>query len=216
MQNAQNTEIQQRVIDLVELYRTKVGKESDIAKAAKADYDFWEEVNLKEAEEDFANGETFSVYSYGEGPHTEVWIKGLKVNEQLLGHFYAEVTGENAEKEILDQLLPEVYDKSVFTEEEERFLKSHFREMVNYIIQTPNNDLTWVNRSENKDVLVIPDEVLKLIKSRVEITAGSTIYYPYVGLAQLTELFRDCKFLCEKSMHGHVSHFMRIMSMLSF
>ena len=197
MQNAQNTEIQQRVIDLVELYRTKVGKESDIAKAAKADYDFWEEVNLKEAEEDFANGETFSVYSYGEGPHTEVWIKGLKVNEQLLGHFYAEVTGENAEKEILDQLLPEVYDKSVFTEEEERFLKSHFREMVNYIIQTPNNDLTWVNRSENKDVLVIPDEVLKLIKSRVEITAGSTIYYPHVGFAQLANLFKECKFLCD-------------------
>lgn len=196
MQNAQNTEIQQRVIDLVELYRTKVGKESDIAKAAKADYDFWEEVNLKEAEEDFANGETFSVYTCGEGPHTEVWIKGLKVNEQLLGHFYAEVTGENAEKEILDQLLPEVYDKSVFTEEEENFLKSHFREMVNYIIQTPNNDLTWVNRSENKDVLVIPDEVLELIKSRVEITAGSTIYYPHVGFAQLANLFKECKFLC--------------------
>ena len=36
MQNAQNvTEIQQRVINLVELYRTKVGKESQIAKDAK-------------------------------------------------------------------------------------------------------------------------------------------------------------------------------------
>ena len=37
MQNVQNAaEIQQRVINLVELYRTKVGKESQIAKAAKA------------------------------------------------------------------------------------------------------------------------------------------------------------------------------------
>ena len=36
MQNVQNaSEIQQRVINLVELYRTKVGKESQIAKDAK-------------------------------------------------------------------------------------------------------------------------------------------------------------------------------------
>ncbi len=197
MQKTQNADIQ-RVMNLVDFYRTKVGKESRIAKTAKSDYDYWEEENLKNAEEDFAKGEVFSSFIHGEGPHTEVWIKGLMVNEQLLGHFYAEVAGENAEKEVLDQLLPGVYDKSVFTEEDECFLKSHFREMVNYIIQTPNNDLEWVYRSENKDMLVIPDEVLELISSRIEIAAGSTIYYPYVGLAQLTELFRDCKFLCEK------------------
>ena len=34
MQNAQNAEIQQRVINLVDFYRTKVGKESQIAKDA--------------------------------------------------------------------------------------------------------------------------------------------------------------------------------------
>lgn len=197
MQNAQNADIQ-RVINLVELYRTKVGKESQIAKNAESDYDYWEEENLKWAEEDFAKGEVFSSFVYGEGPHTEVWTKGLMVNEQLLGHFYAEVAGENAEQDILDQLLPEVYDKSVYTEEEEFFLKSHFKEMVNYIIQTPNNDLMWVHRSESKDMLVIPNEVLELIRSCVKIAAGSTIYYPNVGFAQMTDLFKECKFLCYK------------------
>lgn len=197
MQNAQNTDMQ-RVINLVELYRTKVGKESQIAKDAKFDHDLWEEDNLKRAEEDFANGEFFSSFVYGEGSHTEVWTKGLMVNEQLLGHFYAEVAGENAEQDVLDQLLPEVYDKSVYTEEEEIFLKFHFKEMVNYIIQTPNNDLTWVYRSESKDMLVIPNEVLELIRSRVKIAADSTIYYPNVGFAQMTDLFKECKFLCYK------------------
>lgn len=197
MQNAQNADIQ-RVINLVELYRTKVGKESQIAKDAQFDYNLWEDENLKRAEEDFANGEVFSSWVYGEGPHTEVWTKGLMVNEQLLGHFYAEVAGENAEQDILAQLLPEVYDKNIFTEEEEIFLKSHFKEMVNYIIQTPNNDLTWVYRSESKDMLVIPNEVLELIRSRVKVAAGSTIYYPNVGFAQLTNLFKECKFLCDK------------------
>ena len=42
MQNVQNaTEIQQRVINLVELYRTKVGKESQIAKEAKQVHAEW-------------------------------------------------------------------------------------------------------------------------------------------------------------------------------
>ena len=53
MQNAQNTEIQQRVMNLVNLYRTKVGKESEVAKEAKEDYERWEEVNSRFAEEDF-------------------------------------------------------------------------------------------------------------------------------------------------------------------
>ena len=209
MQKTQNADTQ-RVMSLVDFYRTKVGKESDLAKAAKADYYFWEEVNMKEAEENFAQGEVFSSFVSGEGPHTEVWIKGLKVNEQLLGHFYAEVAGKNAEKDILDQLLSEVYDTSVFTEEEECFLKSHFREMVNYIIQTPNNDLTWVNRYESKDELVIPDEVLELIKSRVEIIAGSTIYYPHVGLAQLANLFQGCNSYVVVKVHGLELHFLLI------
>ena len=48
MQNVQNAaEIQQRVINLVELYRTKVGKESQIAKDAKADCEYWDQESIK-------------------------------------------------------------------------------------------------------------------------------------------------------------------------
>ena len=193
MQNAQNTEIQQRVMNLVNRYRTKVGKESEIAKAAKADSDFWEQesVNMVIEEGLPAGG------IYGTGPHTEVWTKYLMVNEQLLGHFYAEVAGKDAEQSVLDQLLPNVYDKTVFTEEEECFLKSHFKEMVNYIILTPCDDsLEWVHSYDSKDALTIPSEVMGLIGSRLELEKGSKIYYPNAGFAQLTNLFKDSKFFC--------------------
>lgn len=194
MQNAQNTEIQQRVINLVEHYRTKVGKESQIAKNAKADYEYWD----KESFEMMMEDDSVGAYSYGEGPHTEIWIKHLKVNEQLLGHFYAEVAGDNAEKVVLDQLLPDVYDTTIFTKEEELFLKLHFKEMVNYIILTPSDEsLKWVHRYDKKDAYTIPAEVLELIKSRVEVTAGSRIYYPDTRFAQLANLFDGCSYYCD-------------------
>ena len=120
------------------------------------------------------------------------------VNEQLLGYFYALVAGENAEKEILDQLLPEVYDKTIFTKEEESFLTAHFKEMVNYIILTPCDDsLVWVHRHDGKDAYTIPKEVLELVKARIEIPAGSTVYYPNTTFAQLANLFDGCKFFCD-------------------
>ena len=192
MQNAQNAEIQQRVINLVEFYRTKVGKESQIANEAKADKDYWdrESVNMLVEEGITAGG------ICGEGPHNEIWTKHLMVNEQLLGHFYAKVAGENAEKEVLDQLLPELYDASIFSDEEENFIVAHFREMVNYIVQTPCNDLAYVNRYDNKDIVLIPDEILSLIKSRVNIPSGSTIYNPFAGFGQLACLYIDCKSYC--------------------
>lgn len=194
MQNVQNAEIQQRVINLVELYRTKVGKESQIAKDAKADDEFWLQESIDMMEGDGFTGGGL----YGEGPHTEIWIKHLMVNEQLLGHFYALVAGENAEKEILDQLLPDVYDKNIFTEEEEAFLASHFKEMVNYIILTPcDESLDWVNRHDSKNAYTIPDEVLNLIKSRVKIAEGSRIYYPNTIFAQLANLFDECLYYCD-------------------
>ena len=197
MQNVQNAaEIQQRVINLVELYRTKVGKESQIAKDAKADCEYWDQESIKLMGEDGMDGIGGGIY--GEGPHTEMWIKHLMVNEQLLGYFYALVAGENAEKEILDQLLPEVYDKTIFTKEEESFLTAHFKEMVNYIILTPCDDsLVWVHRHDGKDAYTIPKEVLELVKARIEIPAGSTVYYPNTTFAQLANLFDGCKFFCD-------------------
>ena len=195
MQNVQNAaEIQQRVINLVDLYRRKVGYESQIAKEAKADDEFWlqETIDMME-EEGLTSGGL-----YGEGPHTEVWIKHLMVNEQLLGHFYALVAGEKAEKDILDQLLPDVYDNTIFTEEEEAFLTANFKEMVNYIIFTPCDDsLELVHRHDGKDAYTIPKEVLELVKSRIEIPVGSTVYYPNTTFAQLANLFDGCKYYCD-------------------
>ena len=72
MQNVQNADIL-RVMNLVNLYRRKVGWESQIAKEAKADYDYWDSYQL----------ESFIKYGdgnmgYGDGPHTKLWIKHLK------------------------------------------------------------------------------------------------------------------------------------------
>ena len=198
MQNIQNAaEIQQRVINLVELYRTKVGKESQIAKDAKKEHDFWEQERIDMALE---SGDSFIGSVSGEGPHTEIWIKHLKVNEQLLGHFYAKVAGENADKDVLTKLLPDFYDKTIFTEEEERFLASHLKEIVNYIILTPCDDsLELVDRYDNKDVHLIPTDVLDLIASRISIPKGAAIYNPFAGFAQFANLFSGHKFYCEES-----------------
>jgi hypothetical protein len=46
MQNVQNANIQ-RVMNLVNLYRRKVGWESQIAKEAKADHDYWDSYQLE-------------------------------------------------------------------------------------------------------------------------------------------------------------------------
>ena len=192
MQNVQNADIQ-RVMNLVDLYRRKVGWESQIAKEAKADHDYWDSYQL----------ESFIKYGdgnmgFGDGPHTKLWIKHLKVNEQLLGHFYVEVAGKDADNEILSELLPDFYDKTIFTEEEESFLKTHFKEMVNYIIVTPNDEsLKLVNRYDNRDAFVIPNEVLELISNRLKITKGSRIFNPNTGFAQFTNLYKDCKFFCD-------------------
>ncbi len=180
MQNVQNADTQ-RVMNLVDLYRTKVGKESQIAKDAKEEYESLSEMGF-----------------WAEGPHTERWIKYLKVNEQLLGHFYAEVAGEDADREILGQLLPDIYDKNVYTEEDEAFLKAHFKDLVNYIIKTPcDEDLKWVSRHDGKDSLVVPDEVLELIDSRAGISVGSKIFNPCAGFAQFINFFKGCKFYCD-------------------
>lgn len=193
MQNVQNAaEIQQRVINLVELYRTKVGKESQTAIDAKKEQDFWEKESADAMDEDY--GLSFGMY--GEGPHTEEWIKKLKANDQLLGYFYKEVAGCNALESALDVLLPNYYDKGIFSNEEELFLKNHFKEMVDYIIHSPNNDLSLVNRYEKKDDYLIPSEILSLLSEQVDITSGSVIYNPASGFAQLPTLFKNNKYIC--------------------
>lgn len=202
MQNVQNAaEIQQRVINLVELYRTKIGKESKNAKDAKAEKAYWDKVNLDAAIKLHEDG--LGAFGFDMSPDMpEEWVKTLRVNDHLLGHFYSEVAGNNADKDVLSQFLADYYDATVFTADEEDFLRSHFKEMVNYIIQTPCDDLDSVNRYDGKDVFTIPSEVLELIKSRTEISAGSKVYYPNTYFAQLANLFEGCKYYCDSMFYA--------------
>lgn len=197
MQNVQNAaEIQQRVINLVELYRTKAGKESQMAKDLAEEY-----------KHQYDNEMDIAMYLHEQGTNhyalnidfTEEEIDSLRVNQQLLGHFYKEHAGNDANPQVLAELLNEKYDSNVFTAEEESFLLKHFKEMVNYIIQTPNNDLSAINVIERMDFYLIPSEVLDLIKSRVKIPTGSKIYNPFTGFAQLACMYPDCSFVCEES-----------------
>lgn len=195
MQNAQNTEIQQRVINLVELYRTKVGKESQIAKDAKEEKAYWDDANLDAAiqlhEEGFKGPIGFAEIA---PDMPEEWVNTLRVNDHLLGHFYSVVAGNKADKDVLSQFLAAYYDSSVFTADEEEFLRSHFTEMVNYIIQTPCDDLEDVNLHDGKDAFSIPNEVLELISSHVKMAPGSKVYYPNTAFAQLANLFEGSTF----------------------
>ncbi|MBP5770980.1 MAG: hypothetical protein J6W75_06410 [Bacteroidaceae bacterium] len=203
MQNAQNADIQ-RVINLVELYRTKVGKESDTAQKIKEEQKYRDEVNFDIAlqlHEDGVN-DPIGIDMFPEIP--EEWVNILRVNEQLLGHFYAKVAGKDADKKVLEQLLPELYDTTVFTLEEESYLIAHFREMVNYIIKTPCNDLGYFHGYDDKDRDLIPNEVLFLIQSRVNIPVGSIVYNPFAGFGQIANCYRDSQFYCEESYSAYV------------
>lgn len=193
MQNVQNAEeIQQRVINLVELYRTKVGKESNIAKSLA---NYYKERFDQEIEIALKSG----IKAFPLNIDIPDDIDILRVNEQLLGYFYKDVAGKEADQKVLAHLLAEKYDPTVFSDEEVSFLKNHFADMVNYIIQTPNNDLEAIEQSDRRDLYLIPEEVLELVKNRVEIPCGAKVYNPFTGLAQFATLYPDCSFFCEDS-----------------
>ena len=188
MQNAQNTEIQQRVINLVELYRTKVGKESEAAQMVRQESDscLFGLVDIEDV----------------------VDCDKVRVDEQLVGHFYYQLAGKEADESVQSGLLhehPHYYDESVFTEEEELFLKDHFKEMVNYVVEKPFNEFNGIGISGSgvRNAFHIPTEILELIKRRFSIPAGSTVYCPFSGMAQFTSLFPNCSFLCED---GYLSY----------
>lgn len=197
MQNVQNAaEIQQRVINLVELYRTKVGKDNKAAKKLAEEYK-----NQYDNEIDIA----YNLHQQGVSGYVlnidipEDAIDDIRVNEQLLGYFYQIVAQEKADIKVTECFLAGKYDSSIFSEEEESFLVSHFAEMVNYIIQTPNNNLSAVEGNDINDLYLLPDEVLNLIKERVSVHPGAKVYNPFTGFAQLACLYKDCSFFCEES-----------------
>lgn len=194
MQNVQNAaEIQQRVINLVELYRTKVGKESNKAKELATEYKA-----QYNREIDFA----YAMHEQGVGGYVldiqipEEEVDYIRVNEQLLGHFYKEVAGKDADIKALKKLLAEKYDTSIFSEEEETFLKDNFQTLVNYIIQTPCNDLQATGGYDRKDALLLPTEVIELIKKRVNIPLGAIVYNPFAGFGQFPIAYPECRFYC--------------------
>jgi signal transduction histidine kinase len=197
MQNVQNAaEIQQRVINLVELYRTKVGKESEVAHYLANEYQRQYDQEINVAYDLHEHGYDFYMLNI---ELNEDAVNSIKANEQLLGFFYKTMAGEKADKEVLSQFLAEQYDTSIFSEEEECFLKSHFTELVNYIIMTPNNDLSSIGKSESNDRYLIPTEVLSFIKEQFSIPSGAKIFNPFTGYAQLACLYKDCSFICEES-----------------
>lgn len=105
MQNVQNAaEIQQRVINLVELYRTKVGKESQAAKDLADEYK-----NQYDNEIDIA----YSLHQQGvEGYILNIdipkdAIDNIRVNEQLLGYFYKKVAQGNVDMKVAEYFLAE-------------------------------------------------------------------------------------------------------------
>ena len=195
MQNVQNADTK-RVMNLVDLYRTRVSIESqkaiDLAEEYKRQYD---------NEIDFA----YTLHEQGvEGYCLDIRIPEedideIRANEQLLGYFYKEVAGDDADPDVLSYFLAEKYDPSIFTDEEDSFLKSHFTEMVNYIIETPNNDLQAVEGDDRNDINLLPKEVLNLVKERFIIPTGSKVYNPFTGFAQLACLYKHCSFFCEES-----------------
>ena len=195
MQNVKNADIQ-RVMNLVNLYRTKVSIESqkakDLAEEYKRQYD---------NEIDFA----YTLHEQGiEGYCLDIRIPEenideIRANEQLLGYFYKEVAGDDADTNVLSYFLAKKYDNTVFSEEETSFLKNHFTEMVNYIIQTPNNNLQAVEGDDRNDLYLLPQEVLDLVKERHSIPIGSKVYDPFTGFAQLACLYKDCSFWCDES-----------------
>ena len=192
MQNAQNiAETQQRVINLVELYRTKVaGVGSDKYKAV-CEYENVEEQKLIEAQQK-KGATSFS---------TSVIIPDelanqIKVNEQLLGHFYKLFEGENADASVINHLLANYYDDTILSSSDESFLVSHFKEMVNYIISTPCSPLS-MREWDERDIWYIPEEVLNLVCNHIRIPENAIIYNPFVGFAQFATKLKNCSFICE-------------------
>ena len=186
MQNVQNSDTQ-RVINLVNTYRTQMREKHLTRDLSKKEIEYLEQ----------NGGKGITKANIGvDAKKIEVYC----FNEQLLGHFYAVVAGSNAEKDILQQLLPDFYDTTIYTQDEEVFLIEHFREMVNYIIQTPLNNWDETEGSVYHDSFskieyLIPEEILNLIETRVQIPNDAVSYNLCTGLGQFAVRFNGQKVL---------------------
>ena len=167
----------ERVAFLVDSYREEIGGANSKNVKAIQEFDDAEEKKRYVAiEERIDKGE--------EVPQFEVVIEHpvemesmIRANEQLLGHFYSKVAGNYADKDVLLQLLPDYYDTTFFTDEEEMFLTVNFKDVVNYIITT--SYLTFQEYSDLKEVHLLSPELLNMVATVFEIPEGSVVYNPF-------------------------------------
>ena len=188
---------QQRVATLIDSYREEIGGVNSKNVKAIQDYiDAEEKRQYAAIEKRMAEGEDVPQYDVVIEHPMELEYK-IRANEQLLGHFYSKVAGSAAERNVLLQLLPDYYDSSFFSDEEELFLAVHFVDVVNYIIETSYR--VFQEYSELKEAHLLSQELLELIASEFTITENSTIYNPFAGLGQLACIFKKSYFICEES-----------------
>lgn len=186
----------QKISHLIDFYREQVGgKNSKNAKAID-DYLGAEDKKMKhQVDNQIVEGENVST-SYDITIPEDLENK-LKVNEQLLGHFYLKIANKNADVHILNQLHVDYYDDTVYSSEEETFLLEHFKEVTNYIIKTSYYE--FQEYDDLKDAHIIPSEVLDLIANQVEIPQDAIIYNPFCGFCQFAIENKTKHFICEES-----------------
>lgn len=187
----------ERVATLIDSYREEIGgANSKNAKAIK---------EYEEAEEKKVHDSIEKRITVGEDvPRFDVVIEypielenKIRVNEQLLGHFYLKVAGDAVDKSVLTQLLADYYDDSFFSSEDEAYLTLHFVEVINYIFKT--SYLIFQEYSDGKDAHLLPPEVLELVTTEFVVPEGTTIYNPFAGFAQFANIYEKAYFLCEES-----------------
>ena len=193
----QYTTDKERVATLIDSYREEIGGAN--SKNAKAIQEYEEAEEKKQhadIEKRIAAGEDVTRFDVVIEYPKELENK-IKVNEQLLGHFYLKIAGKEADNSVLTQLLADYYDESFYSSEDEAFLTLHFVEVINYIVKT--SYLIFQKYSDGKDAHLLPLEVLELAATEFLVPDGATIYNPFAGFAQFTNIYEKAKFVCEES-----------------
>lgn len=166
MQNAQNAaEIQQRVINLVELYRNYVDEHCSKQYVCD-DYvdDNGNLVSLDFCEPISPMGAAF---------------------EQLLVTLYKRVAGQEADDKVLEKLAEyaNVFFSDALTEDEFSFLCEHFADVCSFCFSNLSSKYLQMPTSE---------QVVELIKKYIHPKDGDTIFVAESGFCDIAILFPNC------------------------
>ena len=187
----------ERVASLIESYRETIGGSNSENARAIIEYEEAEEKRIyTDIEKRKENGEDIPYFEISI-EHPMELEKKIRVNEQLLGHFYAKVAGDLANEGVLSQLLADYYDNTFFSDEEETFLTTHFKDVINYVIKT--SYIIFQEYSDLKDAHLLSPELLNLVVKIIEIPVDTTIYNPFAGFAQFASALNRNHFICEES-----------------